>query len=410
MNMKMMLFTAFALLIVAGPSSAQPSDPAASDARWQPWVGCWQLLDESVQDESDISPGEVAAGGGGGRASRANNGTRVCVAPAHGGVTMTTLIGTERALEEQVFADGADHPILEAECRGTKRSEWSKSGSHLFTAAQISCAGQATRNVSSLTMLMPGPRWVDVQTIDIGGRTSIRIRRFQPITDDPRPRVRSSAFSGQTAWTVEDIKEATMKLSPEAVQATLVELGSGFNLSSRQLIALADAKVPESVIDLMIALTYPKKFVVSHPVSSAPPPYGYTYGGLGSEWPWIADADFWPSYYSPFAYRYWGYYDPFYVPSSGYVYVGPGGSGGSGTGEPVGSGLGRVVDGRGYTRVTTRDPTPVPRNNFGGGNNGTMSTGDSGGGSSGVSSGGGYSSGGGGDTGRTAVPRPPGGI
>ena len=412
--MKKMVFTAFALLIAAGTSWAQQPAAGAADARWQPWVGCWQLLDESVQDESDVSAEEVAAGVASARSSRASSGTRVCVAPAAGGVTMTTMIGSQRALEETVIADAATHAITDAECKGTKRSEWSNTGHRLYTTADISCADQTPRKVSSLTMMAGGPTWVDVQMIDIEGRKSIRVRKFQPVADGTQARVRTSApFVGETAWTLDDIKEASAKLAPETVQAALVELRSGFNLSSKQLISLADAGVADSVIDLMIALSYPQKFVVSHPVSSAPSPYGYTYGGLGGAWPWIADAAFWPSYYSPFAYRYWGYYDPYYVPNSGYVYIGPPNPG-TPTG-PVASGEGRVVDGRGYTRVSTREPTPTIRNDFGSsGSNGGMSTsgnsGSNNGGSSGVSSSGGYSGGGGGgDGGRTAVPRPPGG-
>lgn len=406
--------TIFAVLLAAGSAAAQqPAAAAAGDSKWQPWIGCWQLLDENVRDESDVTAEEVV-GGVAARAARSTNGTRVCVAPAPGGVTMTTMVGAQRALEETIVADAVAHPFTDADCRGSKQSEWSKTAHRLYTRAEISCADQSPRTVSSLTMMAGGPTWVDVQMIDISGRKSIRVRKFQRVFDQTsQARTPVAPFVGETSWTLEDIKEASATLAPEAVQAALVELKAGFNLSSKQLVALDDAGVPDSVIDLMIALSYPKRFVVSHPVSTAPPPYGYLYGGLGGAWPWIADAEFWPSYYSPFAYRYWGYYDPFYVPSSGYVYIGqiPTGTGG-GTTTPVASGEGRVVDGRGYTRISTREPEPSIRANNFGGSSSTMSSGGSSSGSSsgnsGVSSGG-YSGGGGGDTGRTAVPRPPGG-
>lgn len=408
--MKKLFFAATLTLFLAAPARAQQPAAAGPDARWQPWLGCWQLLDESVQDETDVSAEEVATGAATARAPRSANGTRVCVSPATGGVTMTTLIGTQPALEETVLADARSHTFVDGDCRGTKRSEWSATGYRLYTSAEIACGDQAARNVSSLTMMTGGPTWVDVQMIDISGRKSIRVRKFMRVADQARARV--APFVGETAWTLDDIKEASAKLAPETVQAALVELRSGFNLSSKQLVSLADAGVPDSVIDLMIALSYPQKFVVSHPVSSAPPPYGYTYGGLSGAWPWIADENFWPSYYSPFAYRYWGYYDPYYVPSSGYVYLTPVANPGAPTG-PQPSGEGRVVDGRGYTRVTTREPEPSIRANNFGGSNGTMSSGSGGsgsssGGSSGVSSSGGYSGGGSSDGGRTAVPRPPG--
>jgi hypothetical protein len=410
--MKKLFFASTVALLVAAPAFAQ--QPAPNADRWQPWLGCWQLLDDNVQDESEVSADQLLAGGNSRRAPRSANSTRVCVEPAEGGVTMSTIIGTQSALEETVVADGKAHSLNDGDCRGSKRSEWSARGHRLYTSAEISCADQPIRNVSSLTMMTPGPTWVDVQMIDVSGRKSIRVRKFMRLGNQPQSRV---SFANETAWTVEDVKEASAKLAPETVQAALVELESGFNLSSKQLVSMAKAGVPEGVIDLMIALSYPKKFVVSHPVSTAPPPYGYTYGGLGGSWPWIADAEFWPSYYSPFAYRYWGYYDPYYVPSSGYVHlapIAPGGGGGVGTPDPAGTG--RVVDGRGYTRITTREPEPSIRTGNFGGSNGTFSSGGSGssgsssGGNSGASSGGGYSGGSSsGGTGRTAVPRPPGG-
>ncbi len=406
-----------AVLVASGGAAfAQQTIPSApldsralarggpTDARWQPWVGCWQLLDEHVRNHGDVSSDPVAAASAPARLERSGANTRVCIAPAAQGVSLTTMVGDQRVLEDSVVADGIDHPMMDNECRGSKRSEWSKTGHRLYTAAEISCADQAPRKVSGLTMMMTGPTWVDIQLIDIEGRKNIRVRKF--IRAAPVAHA-AGTFIGENSWSVADVKEASAKLMPEAVQAALVELGTGFNLKSKQLTELADAGVASNVIDLMIALSYPKHFVVERSVSSgggAPYSFGGSdYGDYLGMWPWIADAMFWPSYYSPFAYRYWGYYDPYYVPNSGYVVIEPPGGGS----EPVASGTGRVVDGRGYTRVTTREPQPVPRDGAnGGGNSSSGSSNGSGGGS--VTSGG-YSSGGGGDSGgRTAVSRPPG--
>jgi len=50
--------------------------------------------------------------------------------------------------------------------------------------------------------------------------------------------------------------EAADKVSARALEAALVETGSSFDLSGKNLIALQDAKVPGSVTDLMVALSY----------------------------------------------------------------------------------------------------------------------------------------------------------
>ena len=403
--------TALAVLLgAATASAAQAASQKAVDSNWRHLLGCWQLLDERVSDESDVSAEEVA-GGAATRRSRANTGTRVCVEPAGSpsAVLLTTLVGGKPALEETVTADGADHPMVDNECKGTKRSDWSTLAPRLFTRAEITCGDQAPRKVSSLTMLTGGPTWVDIQLIEVGMRKSIRVRRFA--RTDPEKQVSAVPFPGESRWTVADVKEASAKLTPETVQAALVELGQGFDLNGKKLVELDNAGVADSVIDLMVALSYPDKFVVDRP-SSSPTYYGGGMGGgLSGMWPWIADEAFWPSYYSPFAYRYWGYYDPYHVPGSGYVVIPNPGPGGGGDTGPVASGTGRVVNGQGYTQIRNREAEPV-RGDFGGGNNSTFSNGgggSSGGGNSGVSSGGGYSSGGGGGGGdRTAVARPPG--
>jgi hypothetical protein len=402
--------TAIGLLVTTSAAAQQTPSSRAADTRWEPWLGCWQLLDESLRSQQDVSADEVAARARR-RSQRIDRGTRVCVAPAAQGVTLTTLVGNERALEETIVADGSSQPVSDAECRGTKRSEWSTQASRLYSAAEISCGDQAPRTISSLSMMMPGPTWVDVQMIDIAGRKNIRIRRFERAAAAPPQQTRSSLLApsaGESSWTVEDVKEASAKLAPEAVQAALVELRAGFDLTGKQLLDMDKAGVPDSIVDLMVALSYPKRFVIERPVSSGAGGSGYGFGmfdGYDAMWPFYLDSMYWSSYYSPFAYRYWGSYDPYYFPGSGYVVIDP-------SPAPVASGEGRVVDGRGYTRVSTRQPDPVRVNN-GGGTSGTMGTGGSGNGgssntgSSGVSSGG-YSSGGADSGGRTAVPRPPG--
>jgi hypothetical protein len=230
-----------------------------------------------------------------------------------------------------------------------------------------------------------------------------------------------------TALTLDDVKEASAKVSPRALEAALVETRASFNLSSKRLLELQDAGVPASVVDLMVALSYPDRFVIerSASVDRASVPFiddpFTTFGwGFGPAWAWgyysPMYGPFSPYYYSPFAYPYWsGGYNPFYYGGGGWYVVDPGGGGGGGVNLPdQPSGRGRVVDGQGYTRVRPRESDPVmPRSgggatassSGGGGASSASSSGSSGGGGSSASPSG-FSSGGGGDGGgRTAQPR-----
>ena len=380
-----------------------PGSGASLDSRWAPWLGCWQLLDESVQDPALLAEALGALG-----RTRERAGAIVCVTPGDDkGVTMTTLVNDRPVLTETIVADGSNRRLEEPECRGWHRAEWSQLGARLFAQAELACASQAPRTVSGLSLMMAGPLWIDVQLIESEGRKSLRVRRYQRSVNQkyasklPWPDQKVRAVPLNSRLTVADVKEASGKIAPETLQAALVELNKGFDLGSKELIELDRAGVPDNVIDLMVALTYPKRFVVEKNTSGSG---SWGVGGFDSMWPYYTDPFFYTSYYAPFGYRYWGYYDPYYFQGPGFVVVNPQQEGI----QP--SGTGRVVDGRGYTRIRRNEPESSGRP----GSDGAWSTSaaDRSGGSGSSSGGGvsssGYSSGGGSGGDRTAQPRPPG--
>ena len=70
-------------------------------------------------------------------------------------------------------------------------------------------------------------------------------------------------------WTIDDVLELSAALPPDGVQAAIGEGRTAFALNKRSLVALADAKVAERVIDLMVGLTYPSHFVIKSGGGSA---------------------------------------------------------------------------------------------------------------------------------------------
>ena len=384
-------------------ASAQsiPLTKSTVDPRWTPWLGCWQVVDESVQEAPTLAEALVSLG-----RARANAGALVCVTPAEGGVTMTTLVNDEPVLTETIVADGTQRPLTESDCRGWHRSSWSTLGARLFADAEISCDTQAPRKVSGMALMMSGPLWIDVQMIESDGRKNLRVRRYHRSANQRHAAVltpvpRTSPLPLTLRLSIEEVKEAVNKVAPEALQAAIYELKGGFDLTGERLIELDRAGVPDQIIDLMVAQSFPKRFVVERNTSGGG---GWGSSGFDSMWPYYSDPFFYTSYYAPFGYRYWGGYDPYYFQGPGFVVVNP-------PTEIQPSGQGRVIDGRGYTRVRMNEPTASGVSDGWGGASSSSGTGGSGGSSGGVTSSG-YSSGGGqsssGDGARTAVPRPPG--
>lgn len=419
----------FATLGVA-PASAQPPtaaparEPAAktktlplSDARWAPWVGCWRSVDDP-----------------------AGAGARLCVTPTAEGVATTTVVGGQSIASELRIADGRPHPIAEGDCRGTETARWSTRALRLYRTATVTCEGDAPRTRSTVSFFVNGPTWVDVETVSRDGdETAVRVTRFERAYDQKLPdgsvvgppTVTAPLSLARIApFTVDDVIELSAALPPDGVQAAISEAPTPFRLNAKALTALADAGVGERVIDLMIGVTYPEKFVVDRLYASGGPVGPWAGFGPGLDpflfGPMMFDPLSMMNCFSPLGWAsslYWtscgrgfgfqnvngpfGFFDPW---NAGWVNIAGGGGvggGGSVSAPPVGEG--RVVNGRGYTQVRPVEPLPI----IGGGNSGwagaSSSSGGGSSGSSGVSSSG-YSGGGGGGGGgdRMAVPRGPG--
>jgi uncharacterized membrane protein YgcG len=402
-----------ALLLLALPAHAQNT----TDPRWSRWIGCWELVTENSREGA---PSPATASRVPRPQPRDPARPQVCVEAApDGGATFTTKVATQTPIIQTVVADGKDRAITEDGCTGTQRAEWSADGLRLYARAELTCKGdQGTRRVSGLAMLGPDGRWTDVQSVDISGRESFRIRQYRRAGDAILPKSTVAA----TALSFDDVKEASAKVSPRALEAALVETRASFTLSSKRLLDLQAAGVPASVVDLMVALSYPDRFVIERtasvdrayaPIVDDPFMLGWAFGfPIWSDFYGFYSplyGAFSPYYYSPFAYPYIRGYNPYYYGGGYLVDAGGGGGGVNAPDRP--SGQGRVVDGQGYTRVRPRESEPAVAVNPGGastasstGGGSSSSGGSSGGGS--VSSSGFSSGGGGGDGGgRTAQPR-----
>jgi hypothetical protein len=429
------------LTLSAGNAFAQAQAPAAVpsaapavqvDARFAAWIGCWRL-------EDDL----------------AGTGARMCITPEPRGVRLQTIVGTNKGIDEVVIPDAVAHPITDAECKGTERAEFSSDGQRVFRTTDVTCGQEAPRTIKSVAFLAAGPVWINVQQVSgAAATTSVRVQRYrravnQLLADGSKaPQPASSVLANlaniDTTWSVEDVIEAGSKVPAEALQASLTELKQGFSLNRQNLIALDDAGIQDQVIDLMVALSYPKRYVVQR-VGGGGSTTGLTTGGGWFD-PFMTPmlmGHMMSDCFTPFGYGYRSYYSMCgnmmgysgfydygynYNRFGGYGYPNYGGYGGwvDVGGLPTGGGSitpqaeGRVVNGRGYTQIRDRDAEPSPRTNGGmgnggawsgaGGNSGGASTsGYSSGSASGASSGGGGSSSGGDSGARVAVPKGGGG-
>ena len=414
--MTLMSLMSWCLLGVASaaPVGARPGQPAVpADSPWLPWLGCWQLVEETAAPTGQ--PGGM---------SRFADRVVVCLTPSaadSGRVEVTTIADGELVLVETLLADGAQHPVEETACTGWRRSTWSGDRARLFARAELACDDQETRRVSGVGLMTNSTTWLDIQLVNSGRRGEVTVRRYRrasesttvdagatPLPADVLDRALAAARLVSTAeLSVNDVIEAGAAVNSAVVEAMLVETRASFALDRSALIRLDDSGVPAEVIDLMVALSFPDEFVVERPPARTAASFGGGGGGFVDPFSPYGFDRWYPYYASPFGYYYgWSPYNSLYYlgPAASYVIVPDAVDGGS---------TGRAYSGRGYSQIGVREPTTdrrAQRRTVRGGTTGTTAGARGGGsaGTSGSSDGGQATPGGytqGGSSGRTARPR-----
>jgi hypothetical protein len=401
--------TVAGLAVAAGVAQGQQDEARPqNDSRWQPFAGCW-------------APGSDSA------TPLAENAPVVCLAPTGNTVEMVAVGDGKVVARERVVASGARVPNERDGCTGWEQATWSADGHRLFRRAEFTCANGVHRVTQGVFAIAPDGAWLDVRGAGTGANAGVIAIRYRP-TAIPAglPAEMKAAIPAVTTATYDARAFAAVPLGPaEVVEASrlldapvastlLVERGQGFLLDGKLLTKLADQGVPGRVIDAMVALSYPKVFAINRngamPDRREPVGPGESVATTGRTIPVYID----PWGWSPYGYGYgsgygYGRYSPY---GYGYSPYGYGYGGYYGSGGPIivvrppsddnsGSGHGRVVNGRGYTRSGGSGGSASPAfSGDGGSSRGTSSSG-------GGSSAGGSSAGSSGGGGRTAKPRDP---
>ena len=305
------ILASFLVVVITQPAEAQDND---YDARWLPWLGCWELTVGPTDSEAPmLCLRSVAAGKG---------------------VEMLSVTDGEIVAQEPIRADGMNRQTSREGCEGWERTSFSDIGYRVYLRAEFVCEGGLERNSGGLMSMVSPYEWLDVRTVEVGGESVPWVLRYQlatreaveaagleDITADRAMAQQVARIAASSALTIEDIIDASAHMDAKAVEAWVVERGDQFTLDASRLVAMADAGVPESVIDMVVAVSYPEHFVVDRGLEgnaelaeseysrrgpygrSGRIGYGYGYGYAG--------------YYDPF------FLSPFYSPYAGYGYNSP---------------------------------------------------------------------------------------
>lgn len=298
----------------------------------------------------------------------------LCIVPTTGSAVRLAMVDDGSVmLADTMDASGVRRPVTREGCSGWESAEFAASGRRVHYSSEFDCAG-VRRAATGVISVTAAGELLDVQGITSGAGKSVRVARYVdagvPASLPPDIAAVASgralvASAARTAAGVplseSDIIEAARTLDPLVLQAVLIERGDRFALDAKALVRLADAGVPGSVTDVLVALSNPRYFSISRT------PLGTDVDVRGSGSAQTAELTgrrvYTDMYGSPFGFGLGRYslYDRY-----GYHYgAGPWADHGYGYGQyfyrrpviimqpDVSSAHGRAVKGRGYTRDRT---------------------------------------------------------
>jgi hypothetical protein len=274
----------------------------------------------------------------------------------------------ELSSREAIYTDGLEHEASREGCEGWEQAEFSDDGHRVYFRSSYVCEGGVERGATGLLAMSNPMEWLDIKVVEVAGQKVPWVLRYRlaraskveeaGVVDVVAPRamaVKAARIAASEPLDEMDIVEAVEKVESEAVGALIAERGDRIALNADRLLRLAEAGVPEDVIDVAVAVSYPDKFQINAGEAEEIPRtrdrrgYDPYYGSGWSRWsfwnPWYSP------FYSPFGYRYgygglyggyggyfggYGYYRP------ATIYVQPR------TGD--GPTHGRVINRRGYSR------------------------------------------------------------
>jgi hypothetical protein len=315
--------TAFLAMAFTGAAHAAQPDDA-----WLAWVGCWR----AEGDSSERS---------------------ICIVPDGDGVRMITLNAGRVESESRIVANGQARTISQEGCTGTETARWSIDRQRVFLNADLNCGNNVTRKVSGVFAVLSPSQWTSVQSIATADNKRLHTVRYvdtQPtsLPEDIAQAFRDNRLARETVrlaaasrLDLADVEEAVKNVEASVVEGWLTTVGQEFDLDAESLIALADAGVPSSVIDVLVAVSNPGRFAVREERASDS-------DGRRGRSPGRCFDSYWSDPYDPFGYR------------GGYGYRC---GGGFGWGGYYGGGTVIVID-RGNSRSrgkVTKDGYKAPR-------------------------------------------------
>ena len=219
--MRTLLIAAVALGGSAFLAPVDAQNARASSARGLAWVGCWEAAD-----------GIQAQG-------------RVCVIPEGArDLRIVSFDLQDKATESTLRLNGERTPVSAEGCSGWEQARLSADGERILVDAQLQCGDSPQQMIAEAFVITPTGFWLQVRGTGIAMVANARVRLYRAV----------DSYASFPA----DIRAA---LAPQVQEAEYARNAMSL-VSARDLAELESMGVAAPLIDLVVAASYPRSFVI----------------------------------------------------------------------------------------------------------------------------------------------------
>ena len=250
-------------LFAFAPITSAFAQTAAPELRWRAFAGCW------------VPEANTAIG------ANATTGTMVCIAPVAGtqSADVATIVNKQVLHTDRLNASGEHIAKTVDKCPGWESATWSEDRNRLLLRSQFDCGDSIKVKGSGVFSVDADGNFVQVQGTSVGANGGARVVHYRPadvmlaqgtvLTDSAMVQTVATEPSASAAWirqaagrapSVGAVLDLSKHVDEAVAQAWLSEFGKPEKLSAKDLVAMSDAGMPSSLIDMMVAMTYPERF------------------------------------------------------------------------------------------------------------------------------------------------------
>lgn len=259
-------FTALAAaaLLIATPFTTAFAQAAPPEVRWRALAGCWVPQENTTVGANSVSGAMMT-----------------CIAPVAGtqSADIATIVNKQVARTERITASGQRINKTVDKCPGWESATWSTDKNRLLLRSEFDCGDSVhVKGSGVLGMDMDG-NLIQVTGSAVGTNAGAVVVRFRPadvalvegtvlkdsamvqtvLAETPSSLTFFRRYTG-SAPTIASVLDLSKNVDEQVAQAWLSEFGKPEKLSAKDLITMADAGMPPSLIDMMVAMTYPDRF------------------------------------------------------------------------------------------------------------------------------------------------------